>query len=455
VGKTVFLAGSYAELHSGRLPNHAQHLWFDCQDSQVQENIESILSYVARTGQYPPPTIKITNFDFSLKYHSSWGNKTLCHFRWWDIPGESCNITNPDFRAMVFNSHGCCVFIDAFELVHNNAYLETLEENLILQVTAIADLVSLMGSKYVFALILTKCDLLEPDLMERQRLEKGLQPLINRLDVVAANYQIFYSVIPIVSTEGTPTLRPTGAAAPFLWLIWELSKADNQGLSHNLLMLIAPLLPRRLKPQRVLTDGLIHGLYKPEAEAFGVKKLLNLLGLRWKLLSTPHKAILILALASLTTIGVIGPSLYERTFQPVLYEWVLQWQPNNLDALQNLATLRLRRGQVDEALPLLEKLVQQEPEQLEWRLQLAQIYQSTGQLAKAETAYDQILAQQKNYFKALVGKATLRAVQGDTATSQALFVQAEKTAPAALKEKVQAVAQETLQVPTKPFPAAK
>jgi len=54
VGKTVFLAGSYAELHSPTQTDGAQRLWFDCQDSQAQENIEDILNYIGETGEYPP-----------------------------------------------------------------------------------------------------------------------------------------------------------------------------------------------------------------------------------------------------------------------------------------------------------------------------------------------------------------------------------------------------------------
>jgi len=74
VGKTVFLAGSYAELHSPTQTDGAQ-LWFDCQDSQAQENIEDILNYIGETGEYPPPTMKVTNFNLSLKRHSLWVTK--------------------------------------------------------------------------------------------------------------------------------------------------------------------------------------------------------------------------------------------------------------------------------------------------------------------------------------------------------------------------------------------
>lgn len=60
VGKTVFLAGSYAELHSHGRAERIQQLWFDCQDAQVKEKIDRLLSYIAQTGHYPPPTATAT-----------------------------------------------------------------------------------------------------------------------------------------------------------------------------------------------------------------------------------------------------------------------------------------------------------------------------------------------------------------------------------------------------------
>ena len=233
VGKTVFLAGSYAELHANSELDNPQQLWFDCQDTQVQENINKILSYVARTSLYPPPTIKITNFNFSLKRRSLWSSKTLCHFRWWDIPGESCNIRNPDFQKIVLTSHGCCVFINANALINNEAYPQELE-NIVKQVVAIASLVGQHDLKYAFALILTKCDLLEPGPLTLLQIEENLQPLLTRLDAVKANYQRFYSAIRVVPIEGAATLRARGAAAPLLWLVCELSKTHNFQPQQNL-----------------------------------------------------------------------------------------------------------------------------------------------------------------------------------------------------------------------------
>jgi hypothetical protein len=227
VGKTVLLAGSYAEL-CGNPAGSAQterprNRWFDCQDPQVQRNLEKILNHIRETGLYPPATIKVTDFNFNLQQQTLWGVKTLCNFHWWDIPGEICTITNPEFQEMVLNSQGCCVFVSAEALVRQQGYTQVLEE-LFNQVVAIATLVQKHSLNYSFAIILTKCDLLEPGPVSQLKIEQSLQPLITRLDSVKANYQRFYSAIPIVSMGGATTLQSRGAADPLLWLLAELNK---------------------------------------------------------------------------------------------------------------------------------------------------------------------------------------------------------------------------------------
>jgi tetratricopeptide (TPR) repeat protein len=442
VGKTVFLAGSYAELHTDSQSENSQELWFDCQDSDVQANVENVLSYIARTNLYPPPTIKITNFNFSLKRRTLLDTKTLCHFRWWDIPGESCNIRNPDFQKMVLASHGCCVFIDAYALVHNSAYLQTLED-IIEQVMAIANLVHLNKLKYAFALILTKCDLLQLDPLNRQQIEKGLQPLVIGLDHVRANYQTFYSYIPIINTEGTATLRATGAAAPIIWLVWELSKAHNPGLMNNLLELVTRLRSIGFQPQQEEVDGSLQSLFRLADKAVGVKKRLGP-----SLLPAVPRKFLLLSLAIVALVGVISLPLVD-------YKRFLKGEPKNFDSLENSATLHQQHGDLYRVLPLIERLVQQQPERLELRLQLAEFYELAGQVQKAETAYNQVLVQQKNNLKALVGKAVLRKVQGDIKTAEALFVQAEKAAPTDLKAQIRATAQKALVSSSKQIPDTK
>ncbi len=421
VGKTVFLAGSYAELHSHSQPDLPQQLWFDCQDSQVQEKIERILNYMAQTGQYPPPTMRITDFNFSLKRHSLWGTQTLCNFNWWDIPGESCNADNPDFRRMVSNSHGCCVFIDAFKLVNDPAYVQALEGDIILQVRVLADLVSLNGLKYAFALIVTKYDLLKPDPLNQQQITEGLRSLTTHLDALKVNYQTFYSAISIVLTKGASTLAAKGAAAPLLWLVLELSQAHNPRI-NNPLELVTRLLPGQSRPQDS-AGGLTQSLRGMTGKALGVKEILGLLELRLRLLPTTYRYLLILVLVFVSSLGLIGTLFLD-------YKWVYQRQPNSFDALS-----------------------QAEPEHIKLRLQLAQSYETIGQVAEAETLYNEVLAEQKNNLSALVSKAVLRNGQGDTKTAETLFAQAEKAAPADLKARVRAVAQETLQTPAKSVPS--
>lgn len=432
VGKTVFIAGSYAELHSDNQTDRHQQLWFDCQNAQVQENIESVINYITETSQYPPPTMKITDFDFSLKRHTASGEQTLCHFHWWDIPGESCNVDNPEFKMMVATSHGCCVFIDAYALIHRQGYLQVLK-NTIIQVAAIANLAYINNLKYAFALILTKCDLLEFEL-SRHQLQEDLQPLTARLNAAKANYQTFYSFIPILHTGGVSTLKVKGAAAPLLWLVWELSKPHNN-LSNHPLKLIRPLLPSRFQPRQDLTVQGMQSLFKPANKAPKSKKTVGSY-----LISTTRKNFRLLVVM-LGLVGAIAALSSD-------YKWFFQLEATKLDSLSDPTPL-LQRGQFDQAVPLMEKLVQQEPKRLDLRLQLAKLYQFTGQVSKAETAYDQVLAQQNNNLKALLGKAVLRSAQGDNKTAAALLAQAEQAAPTDLKAQVHAVAQKTLQAPKK------
>lgn len=281
VGKTVFLAGSYAELNSDIPAEELQEFWFDCEDQQVQQNIEKLLNYIAQTGQYPPPTLKITNFNFSMKRYSLRGARELCNIRWWDIPGEYCNIRNRDFQKLVLASHGCCVFISAEALLHDHAYVQSLE-NVVKQVMGIASLVHQHGLKYPFALIFTKCDLLQLGPISLLQLEQNLQPLVTGLEAAKANYKRFYSAIPIVSYRGSATLKAKGAAAPILWLTSELRKRH------------------KLQLQQDLGSGLMQKSSKFVNKKRSKAK--NILGLKLSL--TTYKYILLLTVTSLSLLAL-------------------------------------------------------------------------------------------------------------------------------------------------------
>jgi Double-GTPase 2 len=249
VGKTVFLAGSYAALQSLSQKERGP-LWFDCQTDQAKKNIELILDYVARSGEYPPATMKTLDFDFSLKQRGLIGSQTLCHFGWHDIPGEICTPENESFRDIVLSSHGCCFFVDGYALVHEESYMEGLNE-LIYQIQIIASLAYLNELNYVFSLVITKADLIKSDADGKdwkEKVEQNLQPLFEVLQTGRANYKVFYSSALIDAGTDSLTLKTDGAA-PVLWLIGELFKAYNPGLRGYVLGLITRLSQRKQGPQ--------------------------------------------------------------------------------------------------------------------------------------------------------------------------------------------------------------
>lgn len=422
VGKTVFLAGSYMELQTAQPKEGSQSWWLECRDAQGKENIEGIVGYVARTGQYPPPTMKITDFHFALKQRYRQQEKTACYFQWWDIPGESCDFRNPDFQKMVMSSHSCCVLLDGKALVNNPKYMAAIEE-MAKQVVAIASLVNQHGLNYAFALIFTQCDLLDPGPVSQLQIEANLQPFLARLDAVNAKYQRFYSAIPIVSHQGKYQLKATGAAAPIIWLLSELNKTYQFG-----------------------------GQIPLEA---GLKQSIPVnVNARSQMVTSPPKYVPMLILASLALLGISAAlffSLNQVAQSPEdqianTYLTILEKDPNNLEALTNLADRYIQQKQLDKAIPLLEKVIEQPTQSYDWHFILADIYAAKGEKEKEEKVYDLVLTQQDNNFDALIKKAVLRSEQGDKQTAQTLFTRAEQVSPTEdLKAQVRALAQRALE----------
>lgn len=423
VGKTVFLAGSYAELQPKQEKNYARLWWFECQDSKDKENLEGIFNYVARTGDYPPATMKIAHFNFILKHRSWWGMKNLCYFRWGDIPGEYCDFKNPDFQKMVLNSHSCCVFINADKLVNDPTYPAKLDET-IKQVIAIASLVDQSILKYSFALIFTQCDRLSHNPISQLQIEEKLQNLTTALQKANAEYQRFYTAIPIVGEKDKFHFSPTGAADPFLWLVSKLRET-----------------------------------YPSQSQKTLESALTNSSSSKLKLRRNSPRYVLLLILISLGILGLITTLLFifgllttktseqAETTDPQVkqYQEILQENPNDFDSLVSLANLYLERGKLEQAIPVMEKIVEQKPDNLDWQFNLAKIYELTKQTEKAEKTYDEILSRDKKYFKALLAKAMLRSQKGDYLSAQVLFKQAELIAPTKeLKAKVHTMAEQSL-----------
>jgi hypothetical protein len=222
VGKTVFLAACYLESHQDT--EQQRLLWFDCEDRDARRTIDNLLVYVAKTGEYPPATLKITNFEFLLKQRSQWGHQTLGQVRWWDVPGESCHVHNPAFTSMLNHSDGCCLFLDAPSLVQNADDPASLTK-LLQPLESVVALVVNQGLSLPLAIILTKCDQLPPHPLFWQRLKKALNPLVTRLQEWQANYQLFYSEIPITEIDGVLTLQLTRVGTPIYWLFSNIHRS--------------------------------------------------------------------------------------------------------------------------------------------------------------------------------------------------------------------------------------
>lgn len=222
VGKTVFLAACYLESH--RDTEQQRLLWFDCEDRDARRKIDNLLVYVAKTGEYPPATLKITNFEFLLKQRSQWGHQTLGQVRWWDVPGEACHIDNPDFTAILTHSDGCCLFLDAPSLVQTADNPSPLAR-LLQPLESAVELFINQGLSLPLAIILTKCDQLPPHPLYWQRLKKALNPFVIRLQAWQANYKLFYSEIPIIELDGVSTLQLTRLGTPIYWLFSNIHRS--------------------------------------------------------------------------------------------------------------------------------------------------------------------------------------------------------------------------------------
>ena len=295
-GKTVFLAATYATLRAENRHNNPQQLWFDSEDSEAKKRLESVLSYVARTSQYPPATLKITNFDFSLKYYRQEQPQTMCRFRWWDTPGESCEFHNPAFQVMVLNSDGYCIFLNAPELVEKFTQGEV--EPFFELVKSIAELVCQNDYQGPFALILTRCDLIASNSLNKQHLKAALQPLTTQLERMGINYRLFYSEIPIVSLEGVSTLKKTQAATAIFWLLQEINKVKSSPAVRG-----TEVQENRkiIAPDPNLTKGNRGGLW--QGQIFNLQTVMN------------QYALLLLLLLIIIVIGIFSISLFKSEQQ--------------------------------------------------------------------------------------------------------------------------------------------
>ncbi len=136
------------------------------------------------------------------------------------------------------------------------------------------------------------------------------------------------------------------------------------------------------------------------------------------------------------------------------YETVLQREPNNANALDNLAQLRLELGQPAQAITLLERSRKLNPADPRYTLSLGDAYLKTNQFAKASSEFDKLLAISEDYAPAVLGKGLALQGMGKGKEAQVQFDKAIKIAPPQMKQKIKEIALKN-SLPTAPVSPAK
>jgi hypothetical protein len=91
----------------------------------------------------------------------------------------------------------------------------------------------------------------------------------------------------------------------------------------------------------------------------------------------------------------------EKSEDEEMYEKVLEKEPRNVEALKVVLHGKMRRGQTKEAVKYVGRLIEIEPEEVEWRLLEALCYEMMGQLNKAKRLFNEILEERPLLLRAL------------------------------------------------------
>lgn len=75
----------------------------------------------------------------------------------------------------------------------------------------------------------------------------------------------------------------------------------------------------------------------------------------------------------------------------ILLRSYLERHPNDLKALQALLYMRLKKGEINAAHAVIDKLIELEPDQLEWKFIRAQAFEFVGELEQARQAFQEII----------------------------------------------------------------
>ncbi|KAK1591883.1 hypothetical protein Q3G72_015273 [Acer saccharum] len=94
-----------------------------------------------------------------------------------------------------------------------------------------------------------------------------------------------------------------------------------------------------------------------------------------------------------------------KTEEEEMCDKILETEPRNVEALKVIVHGKMRRGKTKEAVEYVERLIDIEPKEVEWRLLQALCYELTGQLSKAKRLFKEILKKRPLLLRALHGLA--------------------------------------------------
>ncbi|XP_024978590.1 protein SLOW GREEN 1, chloroplastic [Cynara cardunculus var. scolymus] len=99
----------------------------------------------------------------------------------------------------------------------------------------------------------------------------------------------------------------------------------------------------------------------------------------------------------------------DSTFdeEEMMYMRLVEDNPKSIEALKSVFHLKMKRGKTKEAIGYVERLIDVEPKEVEWRLLQALCYEMIGEYSKAKSFFKKILKGRPLLLRALHGLAML------------------------------------------------
>lgn len=100
------------------------------------------------------------------------------------------------------------------------------------------------------------------------------------------------------------------------------------------------------------------------------------------------------------SLAIVAPT-QETSEREEMFEKLLEEDSANVEALKVVLYGKMRRGKTEEAVKYVEKLIDAEPFEVEWRLLHALCYETMGQLSTAKKLFGEILEERPLLLRAL------------------------------------------------------